>query len=74
MIKRKVCVVTGTRAEYGLLYPILKEIQGRKQLSLPLAVSTAHLTNEFGLTYKQIEKDGFKIDEKMIKSLRIFQP
>ena len=65
MIKRKVCVVTGTRAEYGLLYPVLKEIQGRKELSLQLVVTTAHLTNEFGLTYKQIEKDGFKIDEKI---------
>jgi len=65
MIKRKVCVVTGTRAEYGLLYPILKEIQGRKELSLQLVLTTAHLKNEFGLTYKQIEKDGFKIDEKI---------
>ena len=65
MIKRKVCVVTGTRAEYGLLYPILKEIQDRKELSLQLVVTTAHLTNEFGLTYKQIEKDGFNIDEKI---------
>ena len=65
MIKRKVCVVTGTRAEYGLLYPVLKEIQGRKELSLQLVVTTAHLTNEFGLTYKQIEKDGFNIDEKI---------
>ena len=65
MIKRKVCVVSGTRAEYGLLYPILKEIQDRKELSLQLVVTTAHLKNEFGLTYKQIEKDGFKIDEKI---------
>ena len=65
MIKRIVCVVTGTRAEYGLLYPVLKEIQGRKELSLQLVVTTAHLTNEFGLTYKQIEKDGFNIDEKI---------
>jgi GDP/UDP-N,N'-diacetylbacillosamine 2-epimerase (hydrolysing) len=65
MIKRKVCVVTGTRAEYGLLYPVLKEIQGRKELSLQLIATTAHLSNEFGLTYKQIEKDGFNIDEKI---------
>ncbi len=65
MTKRKVCVVTGTRAEYGLLYPVLKEIQGRKELSLQLIATTAHLSNEFGLTYKQIEKDGFNIDEKI---------
>ncbi len=65
MTKRKVCVVTGTRAEYGLLYPVLKEIQGRKELSLQLIATTAHLSNEFGLTYKQIEDDGFNIDEKI---------
>ena len=65
MTKRKVCVVTGTRAEYGLLYPVLKEIQARKELSLQLVATTAHLSNEFGLTYKQIEKDGFNIDEKI---------
>ena len=65
MTKRKVCVVTGTRAEYGLLYPVLKEIQSRRELSLQLVATTAHLSNEFGLTYKQIEKDGFNIDEKI---------
>ena len=65
MTKRKVCVVTGTRAEYGLLYPVLKEIQARKELSLQLVATTAHLSNEFGLTYRQIEEDGFNIDEKI---------
>ena len=65
MTKRRICAVTGTRAEYGLLYPVLKEIQSRKKLSLQLIATTAHLSNEFGLTYKQIEKDGFNIDEKI---------
>ena len=65
MTKRKVCVVTGTRAEYGLLYPVLKEIQSRRELSLQLVATTAHLSNEFGLTYRQIEEDGFNIDEKI---------
>ena len=65
MTKRKVCVVTGTRAEYGLLYPILKEIESREELLLQLVVTTAHLSDEFGSTYKQIEKDGFAIDEKI---------
>jgi GDP/UDP-N,N'-diacetylbacillosamine 2-epimerase (hydrolysing) len=65
MSKRKVCVVTGTRAEYGLLYPILKEIESREELLLQLIVTTAHLSDEFGSTYKQIEKDGFTIDEKI---------
>ncbi len=65
MSKRKVCVVTGTRAEYGLFYPILKKIQASDILELQIVASTMHLSSEFGLTYKQIEKDGFKIDEKI---------
>ena len=65
MKKRKICVVTGTRAEYGLFYPILKKIQNSKKLELQLIVTTAHLSSEFGLTYKQIEKDGFFINNKI---------
>ena len=65
MTKRKICVITGTRAEYGLFYPILKEIQISDTLELQLVVSTMHLSSEFGLTYKQIEKDGFVIDDKI---------
>ena len=65
MTKRNVCVVTGTRAEYGLLYPILKKIQSSSGLKLQLVATSAHLSSEFGLTYNQIEKDGFVIDEKI---------
>ena len=65
MTGKKICVVTGTRAEYGLLYPVLKEIKSRKNLQLQLVVTTAHLSNEFGLTYRQIEKDGLFIDAKV---------
>jgi len=64
-MKRKICVVTGTRAEYGLLYPILKKIEASEKLELQLVATTMHLSSEFGLTYKQIEEDGFKIDEKI---------
>lgn len=64
MIK-KVTVFTGTRAEYGLLYWLLKDIQSDEELSLQLLVSGMHLSPEFGETYRQIEKDGFKIDEKI---------
>ena len=63
--KRKICVVTGTRAEYGLFYPVMKKIQASDKLELQLIVSTMHLSEEFGSTYKQIEKDGFTIDEKI---------
>jgi len=64
MIQRKICVVTGTRAEYGLFYPILKKIQESKNLQLQLIATTAHLSSEFGLTYKQIEEEFF-LDDKI---------
>lgn len=64
-MKRKICVVTGTRAEYGLLYWLMKEIQKDPELELQIIVTGMHLSPEFGLTYKQIEKDGFVIDEKV---------
>jgi len=65
MNKRKVCVVTGSRAEYGLFYPILVKIQESTKLDLQLISTSAHHTKEFGLTCKQIENDGFSIDEKI---------
>ena len=65
MSNRKICVVTGTRAEYGLFYPIMKKIQSSDILELQLIATTMHLSEEFGSTYKQIEKDGFTIDEKV---------
>ena len=61
---KKICVVTGTRAEYGLLYWLLKEIESDKELQLQLIVTGMHLSPEFGLTYKEIEKE-FKIDKKI---------
>ena len=61
---RKICVVTGTRAEYGLLYWLLKEIEADSELKLQLIVTGMHLSPEFGLTYKEIEKE-FKIDKKI---------
>ena len=64
-MKRKICVVTGTRAEYSLLYWIMKGIQEADDLELQIIVTGMHLSPEFGLTYKEIEKDGFKIDKKV---------
>ena len=63
--RRKICVVTGTRAEYGLLYWLMKEIQADDELDLQLIVTGMHLSPEFGLTYKVIEADGFVIDAKV---------
>src|SRR5690554_566212 len=64
-IMRKVCVITATRAEYGLLKPLMKLIKESDQLQLQIIVTGAHLSPEFGLTYKNIENDGFVIDEKV---------
>lgn len=61
---RKICVVTSTRAEYGLLYWLLKEIVADSELKLQIIVTGMHLSPEFGLTYKEIEKE-FKIDKKI---------
>lgn len=63
-MNRKICVVTGTRAEYGLLYWLMKEIESDEALELQIIVTGMHLSPEFGLTYKEIEKD-FKIDKKI---------
>ncbi|TFE29039.1 UDP-N-acetylglucosamine 2-epimerase [Cohnella luojiensis] len=62
---RKLCVVTGSRAEYGLLFWLMKEIQDDPELGLQLVVTGMHLSPEFGLTYRQIEQDGLQIDAKV---------
>jgi len=62
---RKIAVVTGTRAEYGLLYWIIKGIHEDPELELQLIVTGMHLSPEFGLTVKEIEKDGFPIVERV---------
>ncbi len=61
---KKICVVTGTRAEYGLLKPLIKRIDCDKDLKLQLVVTGMHLSPEFGLTYQEIEQDGFAITER----------
>ena len=61
---RNICVVTGTRAEYGLLYWLMKEIEADAEMELQIVVTGMHLSPEFGLTYKDIEKN-FHIDKKI---------
>jgi UDP-N-acetylglucosamine 2-epimerase (non-hydrolysing)/GDP/UDP-N,N'-diacetylbacillosamine 2-epimerase (hydrolysing) len=65
MPKRKICVVTGSRAEYGLLKGLMGEIRADSELELQLVATGMHLSPEFGLTYRKIEEDGFAIDEKV---------
>ena len=62
---RKICVLTGSRAEYGLLRELMQHIQDSDQLVLQLVATCMHLSPEFGLTYQDIEADGFRIDRKV---------
>ncbi len=62
---RRVCIITGTRAEYGLLFWIMKEIEAATDLQLRIIVTGMHLSPEFGLTHEQIERDGFHVDRKV---------
>ncbi|UFT98886.1 UDP-N-acetylglucosamine 2-epimerase [Radiobacillus kanasensis] len=64
-VRKKICVVTGTRADYGIYLPVLKEIGASDNLDLELLVTGMHLSPTYGSTYKEIEKDGFKIMAKV---------
>ena len=62
---KKICVVTGSRADYGLLYKLMKKIKSYKDTKLQTIVTCMHLLPKFGLTFKEIKSDGFKIDAKV---------
>ncbi len=62
---RKICVITGTRAEYGLLRWVMQGIKDEPELTLQIIATGMHLSPEFGLTYREIENDGFQIDRKV---------
>ena len=62
---RRICVITGTRAEYGLLRRVMQGITEEPKLTLQIIATGMHLSPEFGLTYREIEKDGFQIDRKV---------
>lgn len=61
---KKICVLTGTRAEFGLLKPLIQKIDQDDELELQLVVTGMHLSPEFGLTYREIEEAGFDITER----------
>ena len=65
MIRKKICVVTGSRAEYGLLYWLMKGINKDPELELQIIATGMHLSSEYANTYQQIEYDGFVIDKKV---------
>lgn len=64
-MSRKICVVTGTRAEFGLLRWLMQEIDASEALTLQVVATGMHLSPEFGLTYREIEQAGFTIDAKV---------
>ena len=63
-MKKKICFITATRAEYGLLKPVMAKVVADSALELQILVLGMHLSPEFGLTYREIEKDGFVISRK----------
>ena len=62
---RRVCVVTGSRADYGLLRWVIEGIRDSSKLELQLVATGMHLSPEFGLTWREIEADGFMIDRRV---------
>ena len=64
-VRRKICVVTGSRAEFGLLRLVIKGIHLSRKLDLQLIVTGTHLSPEFGLTVDEIEADGLYIDRSI---------
>ncbi len=62
---KKICVVSGTRADYGLLYWTMKEIQKSTELKLQVIATCMHLDSKFGETWKNFQADGFPIDKKL---------
>lgn len=64
-MKKKIVILTGTRAEYGLLKPVIKTLSQCENFKVMVAVTGAHLSPEFGLTYREIEADGIEIDKKI---------
>ncbi|MBM7540035.1 UDP-N-acetylglucosamine 2-epimerase [Amphibacillus cookii] len=62
---KRICILTATRAEYGLLKPLLDRLTNEQSIDLKIVATGAHLSPEFGLTYRDIESDGFCIDKKI---------
>lgn len=64
-MNRKICVITGSRADYGLLRWIIQGVKDDPELKLQIIATGMHLSSTFGLTYKVIEEDGFRVDAKV---------
>ncbi|MCR4308127.1 MAG: UDP-N-acetylglucosamine 2-epimerase [Candidatus Berkelbacteria bacterium] len=73
-MSRKICVVTGTRAEYGLLRWVMQGIKDAPDLTLQIIATGMHLAPQYGETWREIEADGFTIDRKVDMSLSANTP
>lgn len=65
MKTKRICFVTATRAEYGQIAPVMRSLKGKENVTLQILVTGTHLVESYGYTYKEIEKDGFNIDERV---------
>lgn len=74
MSTRRICVVTGSRAEYGLLRNLMRRLQGRADVSLQVLATGMHLIPEFGMTIDEIRSDGFTVDESVESQLASDSP
>lgn len=72
--KRKICFITGARADYGILFSVMKAVSESEKLSLQLLVTGMHLDPKYGLTYDEIKKDGFNVDAKVVLSYKKNDP
>ena len=63
--KRKICIVTGTRAEYGIMSRLIKSLKDDDRVQLQIIATNMHLSPEFGMTVREIEADGIKINKKV---------
>jgi GDP/UDP-N,N'-diacetylbacillosamine 2-epimerase (hydrolysing) len=64
-MKKNICIFTGSRADYGLMFNLLKKIKRSRQFKLDIIATCMHLSSRYGNTYREIEKDGFKINKKI---------
>ena len=64
-MRRKVCFITGTRADYGIMSRLMGMLRDRNEIELQIIATNMHLSPEYGLTYREIESDGFKISRKV---------
>ena len=71
-MKKKIYVVTGSRADYGLLKILLNKFRNDKKVDLKILVTGMHLLPDFGSTFKEIIKDGFKINKNKLNDFKSF--